>query len=62
MLPKIRSKIICVFVCVCVCVWLGMWQLCGRREIDIRVSWENLIIRHNLEELSLDGKIILEGY
>jgi len=37
-----------------------MWQLWGRREIDARVLWGNLNVRHNLEDLSLDGKIILK--
>jgi hypothetical protein len=45
-----------------VCVLAGYVAVMGEKRIDIRVLWGNLKVRHNLEDLSINGKIILEGY
>jgi len=39
-----------------------MWHVCGREEIDIRAGFwcGNLKVRDRMEDLDVDGKIILK--
>jgi hypothetical protein len=37
-----------------------MWRVWGRRELHTGFRWENLVKRENLEELGIDGRIILK--
>jgi hypothetical protein len=40
--------------------WQGMWRLWGRREMHTGFWWGNLKFRDHLENLGVDGRIILK--
>jgi hypothetical protein len=37
----------------------GMWNVCGREDVHTEFWWGNLRERENLEDLGVDGRIIL---
>jgi uncharacterized protein YjcR len=40
--------------------WQGMWQVWGRREMHATFWWGNLKFQDLLENLGVDGSIILK--
>jgi len=37
----------------------GIWRVCGREAVHTEFWWGNLRERENLEDLGVDGRIIL---
>jgi hypothetical protein len=40
--------------------WWGRWHVWGTRELHTRVWWGNLKKRDHLEDLGIEGRIILK--